>query len=263
MSGQSKPPTLPSARETAQARLLRAVTAQKNQVCDSPTALLRAARAANQNKAGGSLHALIRTQAVSRPSASLQQLPTRLSLCGAVSAGLIIWAVGGEFYQVIVAGAVAGAIAFCTVQHGRRRQALGQLAEQLDLAADFDEHHREWVGLLPPEALPPLADVRRELGLLLPLLPRAKAEGALTREEVFFIRQAVTRYLPDAVQKWCDIPSSSREFDNPARLASAQFVTEQITAIAEKLTEIEQRLIQGQMRRLEEHGKFIARKTAK
>ncbi|MGZ8242292.1 hypothetical protein [Methylomagnum sp.] len=253
----------PSAPSTAALRAFKAATAPVagRRPVVSETALRRALRATGPRQADGSLTGMLRTQATAQARGFAPRVLASLALVAVAGAGFSLIH-GGSAY--LAPAAILGALTCGAVLWRQARETrFGHLNEPLDLAAEFDRLAHSQETAWPETVTEAMAELRQTLARLLPIFPAALDDGSLDLQDAFFIRQTILSYLPDALNRFAEIPAAYRHQPQATSgRTPEQALAAQITSLTRKLVVIESGLASARARRLEVQARFIDHKTS-
>jgi hypothetical protein len=169
---------------------------------------------------------------------AVQPLPAGI-VC-AVVAGAALAVTGADLVLVAVAVPLACVAIYAMVSAANSAAAQRGAKSELELAAAFDR--------LVEAAGTDAARLNR-IKELLPGLICAQ----LSADDAFFVRQAVVRYIPDALAPYLALP--------PARRAEQEaLLDEQLAMVEDKLAALAQAADQAQLERLKQNRAFLERK---
>lgn len=232
----------------------------------SQTALHRAALANKAHALGVPLTNQVRmrgaTQLRQHSSALASLSPHLIAVGFAAMAGLLLLA-GLEIPFVLVAACVFYGVGFAMGKSLQSRRFASLLAAEIDLAIEFDIFVDQNAQRLPSEAMEEIHAIKGSLSHLLPKLASIQSEGSLGQDDVFFIRQTVVRYLPDASAPYFAIPADKQ--DSPLLdqgKSPKRVLQEQFRMIRDKLRDLEDQLVSADAQKLAQHKRFLERKTS-
>lgn len=187
-----------------------------------------------------------------------QPLPVAIGAAFAAGAAMIL----GEFEVFVIAAAVP---VICLLAYGAMSGTVGSLArgrarEELDLAAAFDRLVDSAARDLPEKALTLLKEIKAQLVRLLANLPQLRERGILTADDQFFVRQAVARYVPDAVGPYLSIPADRRVGGGVSENDPEHLLSEQLELVLQKLRALVQRADEVNLDTLRKNRTFLSRK---
>lgn len=169
---------------------------------------------------------------------TVQPLPAGM-VC-AVVAGVALALTGVDLVLVAIAVPLACVAGYGAVSMVNRTAAHRSAKSELELAAAFDR-------LVEAAG----TDVAR-LNRIRELLPGLIC-APLSADDAFFVRQAVARYIPDALAPYLALPQ--------ARRAEQQgLLDEQLKLVEDKLAALAQAADQAQLERLKQNRTFLERK---
>jgi hypothetical protein len=174
--------------------------------------------------------------------ATVRPLPAGI-VCAAV-AGAALALTGSDLVLVAIAVPLACVAGYGVASMVNRTAARSSAKSELELAAAFDRLV-EAAGELPASALERLKRVKELLpGLICAPLPA---------DDAFFVRQAVARYLPDALAPYLALPAARRA-------GQEGLLDGQLKMIEDKLAALAETAHQAQLERLRQNRSFLERK---
>lgn len=162
----------------------------------------------------------------------------------AVVAGAALALSGVELVLIAMAVPLACVAGYGVVSMAKRTAAHRSAKSELELAAAFDRLV-ESAGELPASALERLNRIKA----LLPVLLCAQLPG----DDAFFVRQAVARYLPDAISPYLALPAARR-------MEQESLLDEQLQMVEDKLAALAGSADQARLERLKQNRTFLQRK---
>jgi hypothetical protein len=221
-------------------------------------ALRRAALARDVQALGAPLAAQIERRAGGR-SGGLQPHLGGIAL---VAGALVPWLAGASLVVVAVAFAALYGVGYAAARSVARRRRSQRLAPVVDLAGQFDRFVAAQATRLPPDAAASLHRIKALLARVLPAL--ADPGAALTQEEAAFAREAVARYLPDAVRPFLALPPDRAEVAaGPEARTPRALLVEQLEMVERELARIDERLAAARAGELARNRELIERRTAR
>jgi hypothetical protein len=92
-------------------------------------------------------------------------------------------------------------------------------------------------------------------------MPRLRDTGALGGDDVFFVRQAVARYVPDALKPYLALSAEGRALRTPAGDDPERMLNEQLELLTQKLAALTTRADEAQLDTLRRNRTFLDRKV--
>ncbi|MES2932810.1 MAG: hypothetical protein V4805_04915 [Pseudomonadota bacterium] len=245
------------------AQAQRLMTIRKMEV--SQTALRRVTLANKASTLGTPLTLQVKNQGsrnVKNSSKILANWSPNLigSLC-ALSASLL-WLIPADLIFIALAACVLYAVGYAVTGRLQIRRITETMASELDLAIQFDGFLMQMATRLPQEGIDALQSIKTTLARLLPRMASIKDEGILSHEDIFFIRQVIERYLPDATAPYFALPQDQR--DNPLLDQGAtptQLLLQQFSMMADKLKHLHEKVVKADAEKLAQHKRFLEHKT--
>jgi hypothetical protein len=223
-------------------------------------ALRRAALARDLQALGTPLAAQVATRA----AAEGRKLRPHLAGLALACSAMVLALVGASLPVVALAAAALYVAGYAVAQAYARQRRADRIAPAVELAARFDEFVAEHIPRLPAEANASLQRIKTLLSRVLPVLGDPGASAALTQEEAFFAREAVARYLPDAVRPLLQIPPERAGVaaGSDARTPRTLLV-EQLGMVERELARIDERLAAGRAGELARNRELLERRTSR
>ncbi|HEY1289586.1 MAG TPA: hypothetical protein VGF58_14765 [Burkholderiales bacterium] len=179
--------------------------------------------------------------------------------CAAASLALI----GASLPAIGAAGAALYAVGYVAMRRYARRGRTERLAPAIELAGKFDEFVAAQLPRLPEAAAESLQRIKTLLARVLPALGDARASAALTQEEAFFAREAISRYLPDAVRPFLALaPDRADAAAGPGARSPRDLLLEQLAMVERELARIDERLAAATAEELARNKKLLERRTS-
>ncbi len=232
----------------------------------SQTALQRATLANKAHALGVPLTNQVKAHGTTRlrqRSSTLANYSPHLVGVGFAAMAALLLVAGLEILFVLAAACVFYGCGFAVGKHLQERRFAALLADEIDLASEFDQLVDRIAARLPAETLEELHAIKGSLTHLLPKLVAIQSEGSLGQEDLFFIQQTIVRYLPDASAPYFAIPVDQQ--DSPLLeqgKTPKQVLREQFQMIRDKLRELEERIVRADAQKLAQHKRFLERKTS-
>jgi hypothetical protein len=187
--------------------------------------------------------------------------PLPVGIGAALGVGGAMALAGIEILAIVIAVPLACLLAYGvtdgTVTTAARRRA----REEIDLAAAFDRVVEGAAREIPESTLDRLRQIKALLVRLLADMPNLRDSGALGGDDVFFVRQAIARYVPDALGPYLALSIEGRmrksdSGDDPERL-----LNEQLELLMHKLASLAKRADEAQLETLRRNRTFLDRKV--
>lgn len=136
------------------------------------------------------------------------------------------------------------------------------LHAELDVAQQFDQCLAQYGPHLPETTCALLQTIKNALAQLLPRLPQIKTGFLLKGDDVFYITQAASRYVPDALATFTAIHRNEQATAISVDGKSAQvLLDEQLELVVQKLAQIQQELLQQDGQKLLMQKRFLQEKN--
>ena len=149
--------------------------------------------------------------------------------------------------------AIAGfALTWLAAGYWSAKAAAATASAEIATAQAFDGLINSRASRLPDDALVELRDIKGVLAQLLPRLKAATNAGVIGADDVFFVHQAVERYLPDAIDPYL-------KFSQPAA-EHARMMLQQLDLVKEKMHLLTVKLDEMHALELAHNRKFLERK---
>jgi hypothetical protein len=214
---------------------------------------MRRARVSRQQGAlGAPLEERVRKQVRSQPGTNVRVFhPAFGGLAIAFCMAFAGFMVDGFIAMVVlgVGGFVLGVLILRLMNINRGVQNAG---EALATAAEFDAFVSSRAPRLPEGAMTSLNEMKSLFVRLFPALRSTQAAGVFGVDDVFFVHQAVKRYLPDAIDPYLALQAPTE-----APLAAMQ---EQLDLVTRKLRVLSDRLDDVHVQELLRNRNFLVRK---
>lgn len=213
-------------------------------------------------------------QALGRPLATVihaahTATPGRRTSFLAATLVLATGVVGGIF-SIIQGSLIAAGAAFSAILAGAAWLSLGYrrkaLPEALGTrlasdAAELDTLLSRVSPRLPDDAVRILAETKTTMRRVVETLANEHHATAVPPEDLFFVHQAVARYLPDACRHYLSVIDLGRGLDLPKNdRAPEQLLHEQLTVVNERLRGILTYAAADRAQTLADHAAFIETK---
>ena len=215
-------------------------------------ALRRARVARRQGALGVTLSEQVRKRVRAQPGTDSRLAhPALAGAAFSASLAVVGFMVDGFIAMVVLAagGFVIGVFLLTLTNRNRGvRNAEAEIAS----ADEFDVFVTARCTRLPDAAITSLGEMKTLFARLFPALRSVKAIGAFGVDDVFFIHQAVKRYLPDAIDPYLALPTPA----DSARLA----MQEQLDLVTRKLRMLSDRLDDVHVQELLRNRNFLVRK---
>lgn len=223
-------------------------------------ALRRAARARDLQALGTPLAA----QVAARATAGNRRLRPHLVGLALGCSSIVLTLVGASLPVVALAAAALYGAGYLVAQAYARRRGAVRIAPAVELAGRFDAFVAQQIARLPEDANASLQRIKTLLARLLPVLSDPGTAAELTQEEAFFAREAVARYLPDAVGPFLAIPPDRAEVAlGPDARTPRSLLVEQLGMIERELARIDARLAAGRASELARNRELLDRRTSR
>lgn len=216
----------------------------------------RAQRVRNQALVGRPLSSVL------RDTANSQQPSPLIILLSIAGVALLVLAAFSSL-PLLVGGAGLSALLTALTLWKRQRSSLPSL--QVDLsgqlssdAARLDDYLMKISGDLPPAALTAVAQIKETLRQLMSLLPsEGGAHIDLPGEEMFFINQLVSRYLPDACCHYLDARRGAIHARNETAASLEISLNRQLAILHERLRKTLNVISEQHAQALSRHEAFL------
>lgn len=223
-------------------------------------ALRRAALARDIQALGTPLAAQVATRA----AAGDRYLRPHLTGLALACAAMVLPLVGASPPVVAIVAATMYVVGYAVARVYAQRRRSDRIAPAVELASQFDEFVAERVPRLPEDANASLQRIKALLARVLPALGDPDASASLTQEETFFAREAVARYLPDAVRPFLAIPADRADVAvGPEGQTPRAQLVEQLGMVERELARIDERLAVGKAAELARNRKLLERRTSR
>lgn len=170
-----------------------------------------------------------------------------------------IWA-GFGLVPGVAAATLAYALVAAAVGAWMRSRSRAAARDDLALATRFDGLARHAVALNAAQT-ERLETIGVLLSELLPGLRGALGTGALMADEVFDVRAAVERHLPEAIERHAALPESVRSKVLDGGQSADEVLIEQLDAVAQRLGDIKQAWIRAELARAARKARFLKAKA--
>lgn len=178
--------------------------------------------------------------------------PMPIGIGAALGVGAAMALAGVEVFLVAIAVPVAWLVAYGAADSAAGSAARRQAREEIELAGAFDRVVEASARELPESALERLGRMKALLVRLLPELPDLRERGFLSGDDAFFVRQAVSRYVPDALGPYLALSPAGRAGGDPERL-----LNDQLDVLAQKLAALARRADEAQLENLRRNKTFL------
>jgi hypothetical protein len=179
--------------------------------------------------------------------------------CAAASLALI----GASLPVIGIAGGALYVVGYGAMRRHTRRRRSERDAPAVELAGKFDEFVAAQTPRLPEAANASLQRIKTLLARVLPALGDPHASVALTQEETYFAREAISRYLPDAVQPFLALaPDRADAAVGPDARSPRVLLLEQLAMVERELARIDERLAAATAEELARNKKLLERRTS-
>ncbi len=200
-----------------------------------------------------------------RRTANARQLSSMIILLSVAGVALLVLAAFSSQPLLVGGGGLAALLAALMVWN---RQQSSLLSPRIDLsgamshdAEHLDAYLMKVSGELPPDALRVVAQIKETLRQLMSLLPSEDGSPIdLPGEEIFFINQLVSRYLPDACRHYLDARRSAIHARNETSESLADSLNRQLTTLHERLQKTLRLLSEQHAQALSRHEAFLSSK---
>lgn len=215
-------------------------------------AMRRARLSRQQGALGTPLEERVRKQVRAQPGASVRVFHPALggvaiAICmafaGFLADGFIAMVVLG------IGGFVVGVVILRLINSNRGVKNAG---DALATAAEFDVFVASRAARLPVGAMASLNEMKSLFARLFPALHSTQAAGVFGVDDVFFVHQAVKRYLPDAIDPYLALQAPTD--------ASLQAMQEQLDLVTRKLRVLSDQLDDVHVQELLRNRNFLVRK---
>jgi hypothetical protein len=187
--------------------------------------------------------------------------PLPIGIGVAAVVGLAMVVAGIEVFLVAIAVPLACLLAYGTADALIATAARRNAREEIELATAFDRVVDAATRELPASTLERLRQIKSHLVRLLPDMPRLRDTGALGGDDVFFVRQAVARYVPDALKPYLALSAEGRALRTPAGDDPERMLNEQLELLTQKLAALTTRADEAQLDTLRRNRTFLDRKV--
>jgi len=179
--------------------------------------------------------------------------------CTSASLALI----GASLPAIGVAAAALYVVGYMAMRRYTRQRQTERKAPAIELAGKFDEFVATQMPRLPEAANESLQRIKTLLARVLPALGDPQASAALTQEEAFFAREAVFRYLPDAVRPFLALaPERADAAAGPEARSPRILLLEQLAMVERELERIDERLAAATAAELARNKKLLERRIS-
>jgi hypothetical protein len=187
--------------------------------------------------------------------------PLPIGIGAAVGVGGAMALFGMEIFLIAIAVPLACLLAYGVADSTVATAARRRVREEIDLAATFDRVVEGAAREVPESTLERLRQIKTHLVRLLADMPNLRDSGALGGDDVFFVRQAIARYVPDALGPYLALSIEGRmrksdSGDDPERL-----LNEQLELLMHKLASLAKRADEAQLETLRRNRTFLDRKV--
>jgi hypothetical protein len=186
--------------------------------------------------------------------------PLSVGVGAALATGTALLVSGVESFLVIAAVPLVCAVAYGTMSGVIGSIAQRQAKEELDLAGAFDRLVETSAAGLPPATIECLKQIKLHLVRLLGELRELQECGALSHDDVHFIRQSVVRYVPDAISPFMALSPERRAQDASQSPSPAGILDEQLDLICAKLQSLAASADDAHLENLQRNKTFIERR---
>jgi hypothetical protein len=187
--------------------------------------------------------------------------PLPIGIGAALGVGAAMAVAGIEVFLVAIAVPLVCLVAFgaadSVVATAARRRAKGEI----ELAAAFDRLVETAARDLPESTLERLRMIKTHLVQLLPDMPSLRESGALGGDDVFFVRQAIARYVPDALSPFLALSAEARTRRSPPGEDPEHLLNGQLDLLAQKFASLATRADEAQLETLRRNRTFLDRKV--
>jgi hypothetical protein len=221
----------------------------------------------NARRAGGApLAALQSGRPARRSTGKKQSSAIAVLVAGAVSA-LILLALADAAVMRLLSGALllacaagAGALWWRTRPahagaHSPTLAVVGGL--DADTLAAFDALVGAHLSVLPPDAARALSRIKSHFFMAQELRAAGVGSGELTADDEAYLREAVRRYVPDALHAYLAIPLAVRSATPAGGESAAVLLSEQLELIESEIDRRMQKLIAGVGDELRQQLRFL------
>lgn len=223
----------------------------------------RAVRARDRQALGAPLAAQLRAAAMRRTGLPKDGVTSSPHLAGAalgVSA-LALPLAGASLLATAAAVPVLYVVGFLVARSQRRKRALRSMDEELFVADAFDVFVAAHASRLPAEAAESLRSIKAALGRVLPRLQTTESRAALHADDLFFLTQVPSRYLPDAVEPFLALPADATATAVAGHDKSPrELLLDQLSIVGQTLDRIEEKLHRAEADRLARNRTLLERR---
>lgn len=222
----------------------------------------RAERARDRQALGAPLAVQLRSVAAGEPIENSARLVLSPHVVGAIlgATALALPLAGAPLAAVAAAGPALYLVGYLVARARRRRRALQSMEAELEVAAAFDAFVDAHSPRLPADAADSLQRIKAALARVLPRVQSAHARAALSTEDVFFLTQAVSRYLPDAVEPFLALPPDRIEQQLAGHSkAPHELLIDQLAIVEREFARIEESLFGAEADRLARNRALLER----
>lgn len=230
----------------------------------TPPSAARSAAVRRVHRMGHSAREQVRanaTRAYRRAKLNPLAGPVPLGVGAALVVGAGMALAGAEIFLVAIAVPVACLVAYGAADGVVARAARRRARDEIELAGAFDRLVEGAARDLPDSTIEALSKMKTLLVRLLPDMPNLRDSGALTGDDVFFVRQAVARYVPDAISPYLALSAEGRARKSAAGDDPERLLNEQLELLAQKLGALAQRADEAQLETLRRNRTFLDRKV--
>jgi hypothetical protein len=160
----------------------------------------------------------------------------------------------------LVAVALLSLFAYAVAQGTIGGVARRRASTVIELAGTFDRLIESAARELPEAALARLTQIKTQLVRLLAEMPALRQSGIFAGDDEHFVRQAIARYVPDALTPYLALPAERRTRGASAEEIPERLLNEQLELLSRKLDSLVQRADEAQVERLRRNRTFLDRK---
>jgi len=182
-----------------------------------------------------------------------------LGLACAAAASLAL--IRASLPVIATAGAALYVVGYVAMRRYTQRGRTERMAPAIELAGKFDEFVAAQIPRLPDAANESLQRIKTLLARVLPALGDPHASAALTQDEAFFAREAISRYLPDAVRPFLALAPERADPAGPDAPSPRILLLEQLAMVERELARIDERLAAATAAELARNKKLLERRT--
>lgn len=187
--------------------------------------------------------------------------PLPVGIGAALGVGGAMALAGAEIFVIAIAVPLACLLAYGVTDSTVTTAARRRLKDEIDLATAFDRVIEGAARDIPESTLERLRQIKALLVRLLADMPNLRDSGALGGDDIFFVRQAIARYVPDALGPYLALSAEGRARKSPSGEDPERLLNEQLDLLETKLASLTQRADDAQLETLRRNRTFLDRKV--